>query len=81
MRHIKAEKYGFAMSDVALNVNDRDQTIAVSQTSAAIDAETLIDAIPLRERLLRGVFLLAALIATGGWVWLLAWIGLSLLGY
>jgi hypothetical protein len=69
------------MSDVALNANNRDGTITAPQTSAPAVTETSTETISLREHLLRGAFLLAAVIATGGWLWLLAWIGLSLLGY
>lgn len=69
------------MSDVALNANNREQTIAAPPTSVPAVIETSSETVSLREHLLRGTFLLAAVIATGGWLWLLAWIGLSLLGY
>jgi len=71
------------MSDVALNATNRDQAVAPAapQNPASAAAETSTETVSLREHLLRGTFLLAAVVATGGWLWLLAWIGLSLLGY
>ncbi len=69
------------MSDVALNADNRNQTIAAPQTSVPAMTETSTERVSLREHLLRGAFLLAAVVATGGWLCLLAWIGLSLLGY
>jgi hypothetical protein len=33
------------------------------------------------EVVLKIAFFLAALIATGGWLWLLGWVALALLGY
>lgn len=69
------------MSDVALNADNRDQTVTAPQASAPAIIETSTETVSLAEHVVRGAFLLAAVIATGGWLWLLAWIGLSLLGY
>jgi hypothetical protein len=68
------------MSDVALNTDNADLTLAVAETSAAA-TDAAAEPVALLEWFLRGVFLLAAVVATGGWIWLLAWIGLTLLGY